>query len=145
VTFVRPTFFMDNFKQSGPQELDGVLVLRSPLAPGMPLQMIAVQDIGAVAAASLLDPNRVPGGSIEIAGDELTGEQIADVYGRQAGLPARFEPLPLNVLADPDLQAMLTWFTQLPAFQADFAATRELDPGVLDLPGWLATTIRPRS
>jgi uncharacterized protein YbjT (DUF2867 family) len=146
VTFVRPTFFMDNFNRSGPQEQDGVLVLRSPLAPGVPLQMIAVGDIGAVAAAALLHPDRVPVGSIEIAGDELTGEQIADAFGRQAGLPARFEPLPLAALAgDPDLDAMFTWFTRLPAYQADFAATRELHPGVHDLPTWLATTSQPRT
>jgi uncharacterized protein YbjT (DUF2867 family) len=145
VTFVRPTFFMENFNQSGPQEQDGVLVLRSPLASGVPLQMVAVDDIGAVAAAALLDPTRLPGGSIEIAGDELSGEQIADAFGQQAGLPARFEPLPLTVLADdPDLQIMFTWFTKLPAYQADFAATRELDPGVQALPTWLATG-RPRS
>lgn len=146
VTIVRPTFFMDNFNRSGLQEQDGVLVLRSPLTPGVPLQMVAVDDIGAVAAVALLDPDRVPGGSIEIAGDELTGEQIADAFGQQARLPARFEPLPLAALAnDPDLQAMFTWFTRLPAYQADFAATRELHPGVHDLPAWLATTVRPRS
>jgi len=88
----------------------------------------------------------VPVGSIEIAGDELTGEQIADAFGRQAGLPARFEPLPLAALAgDPDLDAMFTWFTRLPAYQADFAATRELHPGVHDLPTWLATTSQPRT
>ena len=29
-TFVRPTFFMDNFASSGPHDEDGVLVLRSP-------------------------------------------------------------------------------------------------------------------
>jgi hypothetical protein len=28
----------------------------------------------------VLDPGRVPGGAMEIAGDELTGQQIAEAY-----------------------------------------------------------------
>lgn len=136
---VRPTFFMDNFIQSGPHEENGELVLRSPLPSGVPLQMISVEDIGSVAAAALRDPSVVSGGSIEIAGDELTGEQIAAEYGLRAGMPARFETLPLSILdRDPDLQAMFTWFAGLPAYQADFDATRKLAPGVKDFPTWLA-------
>lgn len=137
-TFVRPTFFMENFA-SGPQEEDGTLVLRSPLAPGVPLQMVAVDDIGAVAAAALLDPAATPGGSVEIGGDELTGEQIAATFGTRAGRPARFEPLPLDVLGDDkDLYAMFAWFRSLPAYEADFAATRRLSPGVKDFATWVA-------
>ena len=140
-SFVRPTFFMDNFTHYfAPQQQNGVVVLRAPLAPGVPLQMIAVEDIGAVAAAALLDAASVPGGAVEIAGDELAGEQIAAVYGERAGLPARFEALALSVLAeDADQQAMFAWFSQLPAYQADFDATRRLAPGVRTFAAWLAT------
>ena len=138
--FVRPTFFMDNFTHFfAPQQDNGVVVLRAPLAPTVPLQMIAVEDIGAVAAAALFDASRVPGGAVEIAGDELTGEQIATAFGQRASLPARFEPLPLNVVDDADQRAMFTWFTHLPAYQADFDATRRLAPGVKDFATWLAT------
>jgi uncharacterized protein YbjT (DUF2867 family) len=138
VTFVRPTFFMDNFA-AGPQEEDGTLVLRSPLTPGVPLQMVAVDDIGAAAVAALLDPAAVSGGSIEIAGDELTGEQIAAAFGAQAGKPARFEPLPLDVLGDDgDMRAMFAWFQHPPAYEADFAATKKLIPGVRDFATWVA-------
>ncbi len=55
----------------------------------------------------------------------MTGEQIAAIFGNAAGLPSRFEPLPLSALGgDPDLQAMFTWFAERPSYQADFAATR---------------------
>ena len=139
-SFVRPTFFMENFTYFlPPQQEDGVVVLRAPLAPAVPLQMIAVEDIGAVAAAALLNPATVPGGAVEIAGDELTGEQIAAVYGQRAGLSARFEALPLSVLEDADQHAMFTWFTQRPAYQANFDATRHLAPGVKDFATWLAS------
>ena len=140
VTFVRPTFFMDNFlRVSAPQAEEGTLVLRMPFPGGVPLQMIASEDVGAVAAATLMDPDRVPGGSVEIGGDELTGEQIAAVHGEHADLPARYEALPLDVLAgDPDLAAMFAWFAQAPSYRADFAATRSLAPAVRDLRTWLA-------
>lgn len=139
-TFVRPTFFMENFDSFfAPATEDGVVVLRAPLAPGVPLQMVAVDDIGAAAAAALLDPTGVPGGALEIAGDELTGEQVAAAFGDRAGLPARFEPLPLDVLSDdPDQLAMFTWFTTPPAYRADIAATRRLVPDLTDFRAWLA-------
>jgi uncharacterized protein YbjT (DUF2867 family) len=140
-TFIRPTFFMENFGSFMPVEVeDGTVVLRAPLVPGLPLQMVAVDDIGAAAAAALLDPARVPGGEIEIAGDELTAEQVAEALGADADLPARFEPLPLDVLADdPDQQAMFTWFTRPPSYRADIEATRALVPGLKDLRGWLVS------
>jgi uncharacterized protein YbjT (DUF2867 family) len=140
-TFVRPVFFMDNFAQFlTPTMQDGTLVARLPLPPGIPLQMIAVQDVGAVAATAALDPDRVAGGSIEIAGDELTGEQIAAAYQHRYNVPARYDPLPIDVLGgDADQRAMFEWFAHLPAFQADFAATRALVPRTKTFEQWLAT------
>ncbi|HYS35736.1 MAG TPA: NmrA/HSCARG family protein [Pseudonocardiaceae bacterium] len=140
-TFVRPVFFMDNFAQFlTPTMADGTLMVRIPLPPGIPLQMIAAQDVGAVAAAAVLDPDRVAGGSIEIAGDELTGEQIAAAYQHRYDVPARYDPLPIEVLGgDADQRAMFEWFAHLPAFRADFAATRALAPRTKTFAQWLAT------
>jgi uncharacterized protein YbjT (DUF2867 family) len=140
-TFVRPVFFMDNFAQfMTPAMVDGTLMVRIPLPPGIPLQMITAEDVGAVAAAAALDPDRVPGGSIEIAGDELTGEQIAEAYQRRYNVPARYEPLPIEVFGDDaDQRAMFEWFAHVPAFQADFAATRALAPRTRTLEQWLVT------
>ncbi len=140
-TFVRPVFFMDNFAQFlTPTMADGTLMVRIPLPPGIPLQMIAAQDVGAVAAAAVLDPDRVAGGSIEIAGDELTGEQIAAAYQHRYDVPARYDPLPIEVLGgDADQRAMFEWFAHPPTFQADFAATRALAPRTKTFAQWLAT------
>ena len=140
-TFVRPVFFIDNFAQfTTPTMEDGTLTVRLPLPPGIPLQMITVEDIGAVAAAATLDPDRVAGGSVEVAGDELTGEQIAEAYSHRYDVPARYEPLPIEVLdGDADQRAMFEWFAHLPAFQADFTATKALAPRTKTLAEWLAT------
>jgi len=139
-TFVRPVFFMDNFAQFlTPTVTDGTLIVRLPLPPAVPLQMITAEDVGAVAAAVTMDPDRVPGGSIEIAGDELTGEKIAAAYQRHYGIRARYEALPIDVLGDDDQRAMFDWFAHPPASRADFAATRALAPRTKTLEQWLRT------
>ena len=137
-TFVRPTFFYDNLLSQSPAPEDGTIVVRLPMPDGVPLQMVAVNDIGAVAAAVLIDPSRVPAGAVEIAGDELTGSQIADVFGRRAGLPARFEALPPAAAGDDDLRAMFSWFATPPSYRADRALTAELDPHLQTFEQWLA-------
>ena len=136
-TFVRPTFFYENLLSQSPASEDGVIVVRLPMPDDVPLQMVAVSDIGAVAAAVLVDPSRVPTGAVEIAGDELTGSQIADAFGRRAGRPARFEALPITAVGDDDLRAMFTWFATPPSYQADRALTAELDPHVQTFDEWL--------
>lgn len=136
-SFVRPTFFMENFARALGAG-DGEFVLRLPMSGSVPLQLIAVRDIGVVAAALLVDPSLIEGDAIEIAGEVLTGDQIADRIGSHLGRPSRFEALPIETLGgDADRTAMFRWFTETPAYDADFAATRSVDPSVLDLAGWL--------
>jgi uncharacterized protein YbjT (DUF2867 family) len=138
-TFIRPVFFMDNFVRfMAPAEEDGTLVVRLPMPGDVPLQMIAVVDVAAVSVVALLDPGRLPAGAMEIAGDELTGEQVAAAFGDLRGLPARFEELPTTVLDD-DNQAMFEWFAIPPAYQADIVGTRDLDPALLTFAQWLKT------
>jgi len=137
-TVVRPVFFMNNFLGSMAPVHDGdSLVLRAPLRPDVPLQMIAVRDVGAVAAAVLLDPDLVPSGAVEVAGDERTPEEVARALGRLAGVPGRFEPVPVDGVEDEDSRAMFEWFATPPSYRADFAATRRLWPEVQDLDAFL--------
>lgn len=136
-TIIRPVFFIDNFRWFAPATEDGTLVIRLPFPDGIALQMIAARDVGVVAAEVLLDPTAVPA-SIEIAGDELTGSEIAAVFAERAGMPARYEALPLAVLdGQDDMQAMFRWFAETPAYQADIAATRRIAPDAWTLRTWL--------
>ena len=137
VTFVRPTFFMETLRLM--IRRDGARVtIAMPLAGDVAVQMISVRDIGRVAAALLLtaDPEVAP---VEIAGDELTGEQIAARIADRLGSPTSYVHLPLDALGDDvDLKTMFGWLGRSPAYQADFARTRELAAGVENLSGWLA-------
>ena len=138
-TFIRPTFFMDNFTRfMPPSQEDGTVVVRLPMPGDVPLQMIAVVDVAAVAVVALLEPGRIDGGAIEIAGDELTGEQIAARFATRRGLPARYEQL-ATIMLDADMKAMFEWLSSPPAYQADLAATRRLVPHALTFSQWLAT------
>ncbi|MEV6926148.1 NmrA/HSCARG family protein [Dactylosporangium sp. NPDC051485] len=140
-TFLRPVFFMDNFAGFSTSVEHGQVVVRMAMPGDIPLQMVAVSDIGKAAAAILLGATAVEGTSVEIAGDSLTGKQIAQAIGAHAGLPARYEALPLEAIASfGDTAAMFRWFTETPAYQADFAATRALVPSVLDFSSWLASS-----
>lgn len=135
---VRPTFFMDNLAEQLASAEDEEFVLRLPMPGDVPLQVVAVRDIGLVCAAALVDPQVLGGAALEIAGDELTGEQMAARISDHLGRPARYESVPVDSLGDDDLAAMFRWFVDSPAYQADFARTKEIDPDVLDLAGWLA-------
>ncbi|GAB2580001.1 NmrA/HSCARG family protein [Microlunatus antarcticus] len=137
-TFLRPTFFMDNLLPQLTPGADGTVVVRLPLAPDVPLQMVAVRDIGTAAGRLLTDPGAVDGDAVEIAGDELTLDQVAEGVARAYGRPARYEAVPVEALGDDtDLQAMFRWFATVPSYRADLAATRRLVPDVSDLATWL--------
>lgn len=137
--FIRPTFFMDNFASFSQPVMDAdTLVVRLPLPDGVPLQMVSVRDIGRAAVAALLDPDTIPGGAVEIAGDELTGEEIAAAFSQTRGIPARYEALTVDALPDEDQKKMFSWFADLPAYQADKELTRELVIDAQDLPAWIA-------
>jgi uncharacterized protein YbjT (DUF2867 family) len=138
-TFIRPTYFMDNFHQYPPLVKGDELVYRRGLAPGVALQMIASDDIGFFAAEAFADPDTSIGAQVEIAGDELTGDEIAAAFGRHTGLPARFEPVPADELQrESEWQATAyDWLNRI-GYHADIPTLRSRFPGLLDLEGWLA-------
>ncbi len=140
-TFIRPTYFMDNLSQYPPLLEDGKLVYRRGLAPGTRLQMIASRDIGFFAAAAFADRENSVGAKIEIAGDELTGDQIAAAFERHTGIPARYEPVSIDELRRvSEWQATAySWLNGI-GYSADIPALRARHPGLLTLEGWLART-----
>ena len=140
-TMVRPTAFMENFASVMAPSLEhGEIVLRLPLPANVALKMISIRDIGRVAAALLLDTAEAPGGAVELIGDELTGPQIAAAFGARAGLPARYEALPLSVLPSELDRAMFRQFAEAAEYPSDLAVVRSIEPATLDLAGWIRAT-----
>ncbi|MFE1585369.1 NmrA/HSCARG family protein [Streptomyces sp. NPDC058737] len=140
-SMVRATAFMENFASVLAPSLEhGEIVLRMPLPEDVPLKMISVRDIGRVAAALLLGTAQAPGGAVELVGDELTGPQIAAAFGARAGLPARYEALPLSVLPNDLDRVMFREFAKAAEHPADPKVVRSIEPATLDLTGWIRAT-----
>src|SRR5699024_7338595 len=128
-----PTFFMENLSlRHGPEGA----ILPLPLPEDVPLQMIAVADIGAAAARMLRAPDSAPR-AVEIAGDERTGQEMAEAFAGAAGTEVRYTPLPVSGVPGEDLRAMFTWFTEPVAYRADFPATRALVGEPMTLEHWV--------
>jgi uncharacterized protein YbjT (DUF2867 family) len=139
-TIIRPVFFLENLAYMPPKLENGELVLRLPVPDGIKIQLIAVRDIGVVAAAALIGNIHVPA-TIEIAGDERTGSEMAEAFGVHTWLPARYEAVPVDAIgSQDDLQAMFRWFAETPAYQSDLERVRTINPDVWDLPAWLNAT-----
>lgn len=136
-SMLRPTPFMEVLT---PRVEHGEIVLRLPLPEDVALKMVSIRDVGRVAAALLLDTAEAPGGAVELVGDELTGPQIAAAFGARAGLPARYEALPLSVLPSDLDRAMFRQFAKMAEYPSDLAAARAIEPATLDLPEWIRST-----
>ncbi|MFE1435156.1 NmrA/HSCARG family protein [Streptomyces griseoaurantiacus] len=140
-TMVRATAFMENFTSVMAPSLEhGEIVFRLPLPEDVALKMISVRDIGRVAAALLLDLAEAPGGAVELVGDELTGPRIAATFGARAGLPARYEAVPLSVLPTDLDRVMFREFAKAAEHPADLAAVRAIEPATMDLAEWIRAT-----
>jgi uncharacterized protein YbjT (DUF2867 family) len=142
-TILRPVSFMDNFASFNRPVLDdGALAIGLALRPDTRLPLVATGDIGVFAAMAFEDPGRYLGRHVELAGDCLTGPQIADVFAGACGLPARFRQVPIEQLRafDPEVARMFEWLDSAQAVQPDVAALRAEYPGLLTLPGWLRAT-----
>jgi uncharacterized protein YbjT (DUF2867 family) len=130
---------MENFMSfERPRLVDGVAVFRVAVHPETRRQMIAVDDIGMVVADLFDRPDKFIGKTLEVAGDELTGPQIAEIYARVTGQPARFEEQPIEEVRafNPDFAAMFTWLNEQ-GFRADIARLRADHPGLTTFETWL--------
>ncbi|WNI20830.1 NmrA/HSCARG family protein [Streptomyces sp. ITFR-16] len=136
-TILRPTFFITNFEHVGPRPQDGELVLALALEPRTKLQMITPGDIGAFAADAFDDPAGYLGRTLEIASDELTGPEMAEVFARAAGRPVRFHSQPIEQIRaySEEMAAMFDWFNTV-GFRADVATLRADHPELITLATW---------
>ncbi|MFF7335766.1 NmrA/HSCARG family protein [Streptomyces sp. NPDC008163] len=138
-TILRPTFFISNFEGLGPRRDGDDLTLTLALDPHTRLQMVSPDDIGALAAAAFAAPADYLGRIVEMAGDALTGPQIAEVFARAAGHPVRFAPMPVGQLRahSEEMGAMFAWFNEV-GFRAEADDLRRALPAPVTLESWVA-------
>lgn len=134
LSVLRPAYFMDNLNFKRAAILDGTYESIG-MDPGKPLQMVASDDIGAIAASAFGNPLGYHSRAIEIAGDALTEPQIvkvlSDVIGREVILTKPETPSSYK-----DFLQMVDWFNKQ-GFQADIPDLRRHYPGIKTLQEWL--------
>ncbi|MEV8309200.1 NmrA/HSCARG family protein [Streptomyces flavidovirens] len=137
-TVLRPVMFHDILLDIAPRPMEGELVLAMWLDPETPVQLIATSDIGVFAADAFENPDAWLGRVVEIAGEALTGPQMAAAFEAVSGVPTRFQQLPIEPLraARPDLANMFDWFER-DGYHADLAELRRNRPDLISLETWL--------
>ncbi|MBN1128447.1 MAG: NmrA family NAD(P)-binding protein, partial [Chitinispirillaceae bacterium] len=142
-TVLRPVFFMENLLAPDTLSAIGSGSLPLGLDPEKPLQMIAVEDIGAFAALAFDNPLGYVGESIDIAGDELTGPRMAEVLSRVLDHAVTCRQIPIEHIRafDNDYAAMVEWFNAK-GYEADIPALRKIRPALISFEQW-ATARKP--
>ena len=148
-TFLLTSFFWENFIffGSGPAPgPDGTLALTMPMGDAK-LPGIAVDDIGRSAYAILEAGSRYVGQRVGVAGDHLTGDEMAAAMGRALGRTVVYnavEPAVFRTFGFPGADDLANMFQFKRDFNAQFCAARDLEkaralhPGMLTFDQWLA-------
>jgi uncharacterized protein YbjT (DUF2867 family) len=127
-TILRPVFFMENWLSMRDQIDQGSL--RMPLTPETRLQMIAVDDIGGFVAMAFDKPGHWQGRTVDLAGDELSMTELAEVFSRMAGREVRYEQVPWELFeknVGHELTTMFRWFQDV-GYHVDISDLRREYP-----------------
>jgi uncharacterized protein YbjT (DUF2867 family) len=149
VTFLLTSFYWDNFISFGmgpKRTANSDFVLSLPIGEKK-LAGIAAEDIGKCAYGIFQREKEFVGKTVGIAGEHLTGAQMAEKMGRAAGKPVRFQDIPPEVyrgLGFPGAQDLGNMFQFYRDFEEIFCGARDprisrsLNPELQDFDGWLS-------
>jgi len=143
-TILRPAFFMENWLGMAGAIGSGTIAL--PLSPDRKLQQIAVDDIAGIATAAFEHPGRWQGRTVELAGDDLSMEQVAALFGQALGREVRYRQMPWEEFeqrAGRDYTRMYRWFEDV-GYHVDIAALRAEYPRLASFTRWLERQDRGR-
>lgn len=102
-----------------------------PMPPKRVLQLVALADIGAFVAALAERREEVFGKRLDFAGDELSGEEQAQILSQSIGRRISYQEIPIAVARQQseDAALMFEWFDRV-GYDADIAALRRDFPEV---------------
>lgn len=149
-TFLLTSFYWDNlihFGMGPKKDAEGMLQFTMPMGDA-PLSGIAAEDIGACAYGIFKGGDRVIGQRVGIAGDHLTGAEMAASLSKALGQPVHYNavtPAAYRSFGFPGAEDLGNMFQFYRDFSDDFMAARPLDgsralnPGLQSFDAWLAT------
>ena len=148
-TFLRTSFYWENFIYFGlgpKRQPDGSLVLTLPMGDKK-LPGIAGEDIGRCAYGILRKGVEYIGQTVGVAGEHLTGNQMAAALTRALGQEIGYNPVTPEKYRELDFPAakdMANMFQYMSDFESDFCGARSVDssrslnPDLLNFDRWLA-------
>ena len=150
VTFLLTSYYWDNFINFPGMGLtrgpDGMLTLRLPMG-AKKLPGIAAEDIGRCAYGILRAGHRYLGQTVGIAGEHLTGVELASELSRALGQPVRYTDVAPEIYRTfdfPGAQDLSNMFQFKRDFQDAFRnarsveLSRQLNPSLQTFDQWLA-------
>lgn len=135
---LRPVFFMDNWISPWFQPALDEGHVAIGIEPDTRLQMIAVEDIGRFGRLAFEGHEELDGRAIELAGDERTGPETAEIFSRVTGRAIDFQRVPIEDVREfsEDFAIMLEWFDRV-GYEADIEGLeREFGFRPLTLEEW---------
>jgi len=149
VTFLPTSFYWENliYFGMGPKRgADGKLEITFPMGDKK-LPGVAAEDIGKCAYAIFKNGNEFIGKTVGIAGEHLTGMQMADALTKALGREVRYKDMPPEVyrsLGFPGAEDLGNMFQFKRDFENVFCGAREvgvaqsLNPSLQTFESWLA-------
>lgn len=132
-TMLRACLFMEEFwkQYTRPSILKGSFPFA--VQPDRPLHLVTTKDMGRVAAYVMKHRSEYVGKEIELAGDVLTPQQMAEAFSRAQGKPVVYKEIPpwiFLLLFRKSLFDLIQWYRKQ-GYQADVPALRKEFPGLL--------------
>jgi len=125
-TILKPVFFFENFEAFAEDIVeDGHIAL--PLAEGVGLQMVSNDDVGHAAAVALANPDEFVGEAIDLAGDENTLAEAAQILSAVTGVDVEPVHVPIEDAYETfgeEFTVMCEWFNEV-GYSADVDALED--------------------
>lgn len=129
LTVLRPVTLMEEIPWYWLHRYAAGLELATPYEPGLPLPLVAADDVGALAALAVTDPELFLGHThVTVAGDEATPHGIAEELERDLGEPVR--------LTEVQVEGVFM-FPEAVGHARDLEWLRSVYPGLQTLREWL--------
>lgn len=137
-TIIRPSTFMEMLVMPGFGLDRGHFNFF--MRPDQPMGILAVCDIGLCVAAIFAGPARYAGATLDLAGDVVTGRDLATLFGAAAGRTIAYARFPDDVLAaNPFLEKLTAMVDRAkPADEAVLQELRRINPEMQSMRTWLA-------
>jgi uncharacterized protein YbjT (DUF2867 family) len=147
-TLLNTSFYWENFiyfglgPQKGP---DGKLAITFPMGDKK-LPGISSEDIGKCAYSIFKSGAEFQGKTVSIAGEHLTGAQMAEAFTKHLGTEVKYNDVPASVYRNfgfPGADDMANMFQFKADFETEYCgardinATKKLNPELLNFDSWL--------